>query len=241
MAFWKMAGLEVAPRIPSSIIRWSSPFFMSSRESSSTQGDCPSSCIFRKRSFTSTSLWGREPSCGPSRQSTPDPRGGTEKLWNSLRPPVVPSDARGLTTSGAGSNPGDRVWSAPIPPDSCVSQLLWRSDVEFRPDEGEEIEEKPHQGVQASVLPAGSHRREASRPDLPRAQPLRERALEMAQGIRSPRRGSIHRKQVSGNEALEARIAELERFCGQLSLENQILKKILKKSLKRMHSPRGTP
>jgi transposase len=30
-------------------------------------------------------------------------------------------------------------------------------------------------------------------------------------------------KQPSGDEALEARIAELERFCGQLSLENQIL------------------
>ena len=44
-------------------------------------------------------------------------------------------------------------------------------------------------------------------------------------------------KQVSGNEALQARIAELERFCGQLSLENQILKK----SLKKMHSPRGMP
>jgi transposase len=44
-------------------------------------------------------------------------------------------------------------------------------------------------------------------------------------------------KQVSGKEALQARIAELERFCGQLSLENQILKK----SLKRMQSPRGMP
>ena len=44
-------------------------------------------------------------------------------------------------------------------------------------------------------------------------------------------------KQPSGNEALEARIAELERFCGQLSLENQILKK----SLKSMHSSRGMP
>jgi transposase len=42
-------------------------------------------------------------------------------------------------------------------------------------------------------------------------------------------------KQRSGNEALEARIAELERFCGQLSLENQILKK----SLKRMQLPGG--
>jgi transposase len=44
-------------------------------------------------------------------------------------------------------------------------------------------------------------------------------------------------QQLSENEALEARIAELERFCGQLSLENQILKK----SLKRMRSQRGTP
>ena len=43
-------------------------------------------------------------------------------------------------------------------------------------------------------------------------------------------------RQPSGEETLEARTAELERFCGQLSLENQILKK----SLKRMHSPRGT-
>ena len=44
-------------------------------------------------------------------------------------------------------------------------------------------------------------------------------------------------KQPSGNEALEARIAELERFCGLLSLENQILKK----SLKSMQSQRDMP
>ena len=44
-------------------------------------------------------------------------------------------------------------------------------------------------------------------------------------------------QQPSENEALEAKIAELERFCGQLSLENQILNK----SLKRMRSQRGTP
>jgi transposase len=44
-------------------------------------------------------------------------------------------------------------------------------------------------------------------------------------------------QQPSENEALEAKIAELERFCRQLSLENQILKK----SLKRMRSQRGTP
>jgi transposase len=32
-------------------------------------------------------------------------------------------------------------------------------------------------------------------------------------------------KQPSGEEALQARIAELERFCGKLALENEILKK----------------
>ena len=42
-------------------------------------------------------------------------------------------------------------------------------------------------------------------------------------------------RQPSGDETLQARIAELERFCGQLSLENQILKK----SLNRMQSQRG--
>jgi len=44
-------------------------------------------------------------------------------------------------------------------------------------------------------------------------------------------------KQPCCDEALEARIAELERFCGQLCLENRILKK----SLKSMRSPRGMP
>lgn len=32
-------------------------------------------------------------------------------------------------------------------------------------------------------------------------------------------------KQLCGREALEAKIAELERFCGKLALENDILKK----------------
>ncbi len=41
----------------------------------------------------------------------------------------------------------------------------------------------------------------------------------------------------SGTEALEARIAELERFCGQLSLENSVLKKLVAK----LPSPSGTP
>jgi transposase len=45
-----------------------------------------------------------------------------------------------------------------------------------------------------------------------------------------------HRQPSSGEEALEARIAELERFCGKLALENEILKK----GLSRYHSNGGT-
>lgn len=44
-------------------------------------------------------------------------------------------------------------------------------------------------------------------------------------------------KQLSKDEALEQKIAELERFCGQLSLENRVLKK----SLERMRSANGMP
>lgn len=40
----------------------------------------------------------------------------------------------------------------------------------------------------------------------------------------------------SREEALEARVAELERFCGKLALENEILKK----GLSRYHSGEGT-
>ena len=43
-------------------------------------------------------------------------------------------------------------------------------------------------------------------------------------------------KQLSGDEALRARIAELERFCGKLALENEILKK----GLSRHHWGGGT-
>ena len=41
----------------------------------------------------------------------------------------------------------------------------------------------------------------------------------------------------SREEALEARVAELERFCGKLALENEILKK----ALGRPRSSGGTP
>jgi len=41
----------------------------------------------------------------------------------------------------------------------------------------------------------------------------------------------------SREEALEARVAELERFCGKLALENEILKK----GLSRHHWGCGTP
>jgi transposase len=44
-------------------------------------------------------------------------------------------------------------------------------------------------------------------------------------------------KQLSQTEALEKKIAELERFCGKLSLENEILKK----GLSRYRSGGDTP
>jgi len=44
-------------------------------------------------------------------------------------------------------------------------------------------------------------------------------------------------KQLSEGEALEQKVAELERLCGKLALENEILKK----GLARYHSERGTP
>ena len=101
-----------------------------------------------------------------------------------------------------------------------------RSDVELHPDEGGVVEEKPHQRIQTGVLPAGAHRQQASRSDLSRAQPLRERAFEVAQGEYEERgEAAFTEKQLSHSEALEARIAELERFCGKLALENEILKK----------------
>jgi len=43
-------------------------------------------------------------------------------------------------------------------------------------------------------------------------------------------------KQLSEGEALEQKVAELERLCGKLALENEILKK----GLARYHSGRGT-
>lgn len=44
-------------------------------------------------------------------------------------------------------------------------------------------------------------------------------------------------KHLSPDEAMEAKIAELERFCGKLALENEILKK----GLSKRHSGTGTP
>ena len=44
-------------------------------------------------------------------------------------------------------------------------------------------------------------------------------------------------KQLSESEALQRKVAELERFCGKLALENEILKK----GLARYRSSGGTP
>jgi Integrase core domain len=99
-----------------------------------------------------------------------------------------------------------------------VSQLLWRSDVELHPGEGGEFEEKPHQGVQAPVLPTGSHRREAPRPDLPRAQPLRKRALEKALAARQPAPGLIHHSDQGVQYASSEYVLRLEDAGAQISM-----------------------
>jgi hypothetical protein len=63
---------------------------------------------------------------------------------------------------------------------------------------------------------------------------------QMAQGgVRGKRRRNLHREAalLARGGPREARVAELERFCGKLALENEILKK----ELSRYHSGAGTP
>jgi hypothetical protein len=63
---------------------------------------------------------------------------------------------------------------------------------------------------------------------MPRAQPLGERVVALAQGgVRRPRRrGGLHREAaLTDRGAGDEGYAEPERFCGKLALENKILKK----------------
>lgn len=84
-----------------------------------------------------------------------------------------------------------------------------------------------------TLTPAPSPARQHFHPTNPPAPPYgSEPVFSKARG-----EAAFTEKQPSGDEALQARIAELERFCGQLSLENQILKK----SLASMRSQRGMP
>jgi putative transposase len=88
----------------------------------------------------------------------------------------------------------------------------------LHPGEGGEFEEKPYQGVQAPVLPTGSHRREAPRPDLPRAQPLRKRALEKALAARQPAPGLIHHSDQGVQYASSEYVLRLEDAGAQISM-----------------------
>jgi hypothetical protein len=122
-----------------------------------------------------------------------------------------------------------RRWGAPQTPDNPVSQLLQEIGcIELHPDEGGGSEEKPHQGVQTAVLSAGGHRREASCSDLCREHNLSESVLlRWRREYESRAESAFTEKQLSQTEALERKVAELERFCGKLALENEILKKEL--------------
>ena len=104
-----------------------------------------------------------------------------------------------------------------------------RLDIKLHPDRGV-VEEKPHQRVQARVLPAGGHRREAPRSDLSRAQPLRERALEVETRVRARGEAAFSEKQLSGNEALEA-MATRSPMARLSVAEQQQLRRLLSKAV----------
>src|SRR5215211_9471398 len=79
-------------------------------------------------------------------------------------------------------------WGAPLPPDHAERQLLPNEAVDLQPREGT-IAASSSWSASARLQPATS-----ARPALPRAQPLRERAAEMAQGVRGPWRRGLHRE-----------------------------------------------
>jgi hypothetical protein len=103
-------------------------------------------------------------------------------------------------------------WGAPIAPDSSVSQLLQKIGCRVTSGcEGGEFEEKPHQGVQAPVLPAGSQRREAPA-QIRREHNLSESVLlKWRKEYEARGEAAFTEKQPSANETLQARIAENSR------------------------------
>jgi transposase len=130
-------------------------------------------------------------------------------------------------------------WGEPLSPDNLVSQLLQkRSDVEFHPDLKEEGLKRNHTRefkLQCCRQVATGQKRPAQicrEHNLSESVLLRWRREYEARG-----EAAFTEKQLSQTEALEAKIAELERFCGQLALENKILKKTLESS----RSKNGTP
>ena len=89
------------------------------------------------------------------------------------------------------------------------------------------------------MLSAGRNRPKTPRPALSRAHNLAESVLLRWRKEYEARgeEAFTEKQPASREEALEARIVELERFCGKLSLENEILKK----GLSKYHSSTDTP
>jgi transposase len=116
--------------------------------------------------------------------------------------------------------------------------LSKRSDVELHPDVKEEGVRRNHtrefklecvrQVVTGQKRPAQICREH----NLSESVLLRWRREYESRG-----ESAFTEKQLSQTESLEQKVAELERFCGKLALENEILKK----GLARYHSGRGTP
>jgi transposase len=88
------------------------------------------------------------------------------------------------------------------------------------------------------VLSAGGNRPETTGPGVCREHNLSESVLLRWRKEYDARgeEAAFAEKQLSQTEALQKKIAELERFCGKLALENEILKK----GLARYRSGGGT-
>src|SRR5579875_260258 len=120
-------------------------------------------------------------------------------------------------------------WTAPLRPDSEGSQLLQMSYTENKTRQGEETMQRRMHSREFKLEVVRQIVTGQKRP----AQVCREYGLAESVLLRwrkeYQQRGesAFVAQQSEPSSTQEQRIAELERFCGQLALENQVLKKAL--------------
>src|SRR5258707_15340792 len=120
------------------------------------------------------------------------------------------------------------VWTAPFRPDSERSQLL-RACRKLRTRQGEETMQKRMHSREFKLDVVRQMASGQKRPaQVCREYGLAESVLSRWRKEYQERGEAAFQSQQSGEATTqEQRIAELERFCGQLALENQVLKKAL--------------